>query len=222
MSEADLEVDDHLKSVLTEARPDYGWLSEETTDDLARLDKRRLFIVDPIDGTRSFLAGEKTWSHSLAIAEGGKITAAVIFLPAHQKIYAAALGSGATCNGRSLSSSGRTDMAGAKVLATRANFDARYWPVGVPPVERHFRSSLAYRLALVGEGRFDGMLTLRSTWEWDVAAGTLIAAEAGATACTTDGAAPQFNNPDPKLPGLVVATPFIHAGLMQALGKATS
>lgn len=219
VSEADLEVDAHLKTILTDARPDYGWLSEETTDNASRLGKDRVFIVDPIDGTRSFLAGEKTWSHSLAVAENGRVTAAVVYLPAHDKIYTATPGGGARCNDKDLTSSGRSGISGATVLATRSNFETRYWPAGIPPIERHFRSSLAYRLALVGEGRFDAMLTFRETWEWDVAAGTLIAAEAGALACTTDGTAPRFNNPQPFLRGLVVATPGVHAGLMQALGQ---
>ena len=81
VSEADLAVDEHLKARLLAARPDYGWVSEETEDDLARLDLARVFIVDPIDGTRSFVAGEKTWAHSLAIVENGRVTAACGYMP---------------------------------------------------------------------------------------------------------------------------------------------
>ena len=166
VTEADLAVDEMLKDRLLAARPTFGWLSEETDDDPSRLDKDWVFIVDPIDGTRSFMAGERTWAHSLAVAHRGKITAAVVWLPAQDKLYTAALGAGAQLNGQPIRSSHQANIQDATVLATRPNFDPEHWPQGVPPVHRHFRASLAYRLTLVAEGRFDAMLTFRNTWEW--------------------------------------------------------
>ncbi len=222
VTEADLAVDNLLKDRLLAARPGYGWLSEETEDDLARLKRDHVFIVDPIDGTRAFMAGEKTWAHSLAVARHGKITAAVVLLPAHSKLYTAALGRGAELNDMPIRSSQRADLNDATVLSTRSNFDAHHWPGGLPPVQRRFRSSLAYRLALVAEGRFDAMLTLRDTWEWDVAAGSLIVAEAGGTVTDRYGRGPSFNNPTPKLPGILTAGPDIHRGLSRHLIPATS
>lgn len=217
VTEADLEVDALLRARLTDARPDYGWLSEETEDGPARLEDERLFIVDPIDGTRAFAAGERTWAHSLSVVERGRVTAGVVLLPRRDKLYAAALGQGATLNGAPVSASTRSELAGATVLAARPNFDAQHWKGGTPPVERQFRSSLAYRLSLIGEGRFDAMLTLRDSWEWDIAAGTLIAAEAGATVTDRAGADLRFNSSGARTPGVLAAAPAIHMALSERL-----
>ncbi len=209
VSEADLAVDTHLRETLTGARPDHAWLSEETEDDERRLNARRLFVVDPIDGTRAFVAGENTWAHSLAIVEDGAPVAGVVYLPMRDKLYAATRGGGATLNGASLRASDRETLRDARVLASRPTFDARHWPDGAPPVQRHFRPSLAYRLSLVGEGRFDGMLTLRDSWEWDIAAGSLIAQEAGATVRDRRGKGLTFNNPHPVNPGVLATAPAL-------------
>jgi myo-inositol-1(or 4)-monophosphatase len=211
VSEADFEVDAFLRESLCEACPDYGWLSEETPDDPARRAASRLFVVDPIDGTRAFIAGEPTWAHSLAVVENGRPTAAVVHLPARKKTYAAALGRGATLNGAAIRAGDRTGVAGATFLAARASFEPQHWQGAVPQVDRAFRPSLAYRLALVAEGRYDGMLTLRPTWEWDAAAGALIATEAGATVSDRRGRPLIFNTADRRLDGLLVAGRILHA-----------
>ena len=211
VSEADYEVDAFLRDHLRAARPDYGWLSEETPDEPAQRAASRVFIVDPIDGTRAYIAGEPTWAHSLAVVDNGRPVAAVVHLPVRKKTYAAALGHGATLNGAALHASDRTEVAGSTFLAARVSFEAQHWKGPVPEVDRAFRPSLAYRLALVGEGRFDGMLTLRPTWEWDVAAGALIATEAGATVTDRRGRPLVFNNADPRLDGVLAAGRVLHA-----------
>ncbi|MEO0824018.1 MAG: inositol monophosphatase family protein [Pseudomonadota bacterium] len=200
VSEADLAVDRALAERLAAARPAYGWLSEETADGPERLARSRAFIVDPIDGTRAFLAGEKGWALSLAVVEAGRVIAAAVHLPARAETYAAALGAGATLNSAPLQASGRTATEGASLLAARPSLEARHWPGGVPPLARSFRTSLAWRLCLAASGRFDAMLTLRDTWEWDVAAGCLIASEAGLTVSDAAGGAPLFNRAPPRLP----------------------
>ena len=202
VTEADLEIDKMLARDLQAARPSYGWLSEESQDDPARLAAKRGFIVDPIDGTRAFMDGSGDFSHALAVVEDGLVRAAVVYLPAVGRLYAAARDGGALCNETPLRISGHAEEAGARILTTKVNFEPRYWPHGAPPVSRHFRSSLAYRLALVGEGRYDGMLTFRPTWEWDSAAGSLIAAEAGAKVCDREGQDLRFNRPDPRSAGV--------------------
>jgi myo-inositol-1(or 4)-monophosphatase len=217
VSEADLAVDEHLKARLLAARPDYGWVSEETEDDLARLDLARVFIVDPIDGTRSFVAGEKTWAHSLAIVENGRVTAACVYLPVHDKLYAAALGKGARMNGQSIVASTRETLEGASVLSPRVTFQDRFWKNAPPVVDRHFRPSLAYRLSLVGEGRFDGMMTLRPSWEWDIAAGALIVEEAGATITDRHGKTLTFNSVTRQTAGVVAAGLALHSQLVERL-----
>jgi len=217
VSEADLAVNAHLRRMLAAARPDYGWLSEESEDDKTRLRCERVFIIDPIDGTRAFIAGEETWAHSLAIARDGRIETAVVHLPVRNRTYSAVRGAGAFVNGRAMRASACSTVAQATILAARASFDPVHWKGGSLPASRAFRPSLAYRLALVGEGRFDAMLTLRDTWEWDVAAGTLIVQEAGATVTDRRGAAPVFNNPHPALAGLVAAPAGLHGALLARL-----
>ena len=216
VTEADLAVNAMLESCLAAARPDYGWLSEETEDTTVRLSTKRQFVIDPIDGTRAFIEGHRDWAHALAVIEDGVVVTGVVYLPMRNLMFAATLGGGATLNGEPTQV---TDAAldGATVLGAKPNFDPKYWRDGTPPIKRAFRSSLAYRLSLVAQGRFDGMMTLRPCWEWDIAAGALIAAEAGA--CVTDQAGQPltFNNPHPQVPGVVTAGPQLHAGLIDLL-----
>ncbi|KZY37399.1 3'(2'),5'-bisphosphate nucleotidase CysQ [Roseovarius sp. HI0049] len=217
VTEADLAVNDVLERVLRAARPDYGWLSEESEDGAARLGCRRVFIVDPIDGTRSFIEGSGTWAHSLAVVEGGAVTAGVVFLPMRDRLYAAATGQGATLNGEALRVSDRTELTGASVLAAKPGYAPQHWRGAVPEVKRIYRPSLAYRLSVVAEGRADAMFTLRPTWEWDVAAGDVILREAGAATSDRAGRPLVFNNPHPQVNGIVAANPALHGAITGAL-----
>lgn len=217
VTEADIAVNEVLEKVLRGARPGYGWLSEETEDDARRLDAARVFIVDPIDGTRSFIEGSGTWAHSLAVVEDGVAIAGVVYLPMRDKLYAAAAGQGATLNGAALKVSGRTRLTGAAVLAARPGYAPQHWRGAVPEVKRIYRPSLAYRLSVVAEGRADAMFTLRPTWEWDVAAGCAILCEAGAAASDRAGRPLRFNNPHPQVDGIVAANPALHGAITGAL-----
>lgn len=218
VTEADIAVNDLLERELRAARGEYGWLSEESPDDGARLQSERVFIIDPIDGTRSFIEGSNTWAHSIAIAEQGRVTAAVIYMPKRDKLYAAALGEGATLNGAPIRVGEVTELARASVLAARPATEQRHWKGGqVPAFHRVYRPSLAYRLGLVAEGRFDAMMTLRRSWEWDIAAGDLILREAGAVISDQAGQGLIFNNPDPRLNGVLAANPALHRQIATAL-----
>lgn len=217
VTEADLAVNTYLHQSLRLARPDYGWLSEETEDDDARLGAERLFIVDPIDGTRSFVEGARTWAIALAVAEAGKITAAVVYLPLRDRLFAAAKGAGAFLNNAPLRVATTDQGTAPRILAAKPNFDPRNWPGGIPEVDRHYRPSLAYRLALVGTGRFDGMLTLRDSWEWDIAAGSLIISEAGGRVTDRKGLPLTFNNAHPTLDGVLAAHETLHTHLLARL-----
>ena len=217
VTEADLAVNQYLNTTLRMARPDYGWLSEETDDDEKRLRHERIFIVDPIDGTRSFVEGARTWAIAIAVAEAGKITAGAVYLPLRDKLFSAALGKGACLNGLPLQVSKASSEEGARVLAARPNFDASHWPGGVPNVDRHYRPSLAYRLSLVGSGAFDAMVTLRDSWEWDIAAGSLIVTEAGGHITDRQGLPLRFNNAHPTLDGIVAGSAPLHAIFLDKL-----
>ncbi|WP_435256973.1 3'(2'),5'-bisphosphate nucleotidase CysQ [Thioclava sp. FR2] len=219
VTEADLAVNAYLKDKLRAARPDYGWLSEETPDDAERLTKERLFIVDPIDGTRAYIAGETNFAISVAVAEAGEVVAGAVLLPAKNRLYTGVKGGLAYRDGVAIRASQRAHLAGAHVLATKANMAPDYWPGGVPDLQRSFRTSLAYRLCLAAEGRYDGMLTFRPTWEWDIAAGALICACAGARVSDRFGESLRFNSPTAQTAGVVSTAPGIHTDLMQRLGR---
>ena len=143
VTQADFAVDNALRETLTAARSDYGWLSEESDDDTARLDAERVFIIDPIDGTRAFIAGDQGFSVALAIARKGVVISAAIHLPARDETFAATLGHGATKNGLPTSVTSADDLAKSTILAARVQMQPDRWPGGVPPLDRHFRSSLA-------------------------------------------------------------------------------
>jgi myo-inositol-1(or 4)-monophosphatase len=220
VTEADLAVNDMLKAKLLDARPEYGWLSEETPDSTDRLTVDTVFIIDPIDGTRAFVAGEETWAHSLAVAHQGRVTAGVVYLPAIDRIYTASETSAPMKDGEVIRVSGRDRLEGANILTTKANMVPEKWPGGVPEITRSFRASLAYRMCLAAEGRFDGMLTLRDAWEWDIAAGALIAERAGAVVTDQTGAALRFNSPGAQAKGVLALPPGPHAEAIRRLTAA--
>ncbi|WP_282152959.1 3'(2'),5'-bisphosphate nucleotidase CysQ [Ruegeria atlantica] len=218
VTEADLAVNAMLEQMLPAARPGYGWLSEETEDSADRLSKDRVFVIDPIDGTRSFAEGSRTWAHSLAIAEQGEVTAAVIYLPLRNLLYAAAKGQGATLNTENIRVSELGVLESAQVLAAKPNMQPQHWRQGqVPEFKRNYRPSLAYRMALVAQGRFDGMMTLRPSWEWDIAAGDLIIREALGRCSDRAGLPLRFNNAIPRLNGVIAAGSGVYGLLSEQL-----
>jgi myo-inositol-1(or 4)-monophosphatase len=222
VGEADYAVDTFLRDHLTTARPDYGWLSEETEDSAARLSTARQFIVDPIDGTRSFVEGNATWGISIAVVEHGVPVAGVVALPARGKVYTAALGAGAQRDRQPLAAGTRAQPEGATVLAPKPSLDPKWWAEAPPKLERHFRPSLAYRFCLVAEGRFDAILTIRDAYEWDIAAGVLIAQEAGARVTDRNGAPLRFNSVTAKAAGVFGAAPALHNHLIGLYTGATA
>jgi len=213
VTEADLAVDAALAAQLRAARPGYGWMSEETPDDPADRAGRTLFVIDPIDGTRAYAAGEEAWAVAIAVVRDGVPVAGVVHMPAKGgRVYAAAAGLGALRDGAPIAARAQAPaLDAAHMLVTKPNLAPGLWRGPVPRVTRHFRPSLAYRLALVAEGRFDGMLTLRDAWAWDVAAGALIAAEAGATVTDRLGGVLRFDLPGRKTAGVLAAPPGLHA-----------
>ncbi|WP_109465732.1 3'(2'),5'-bisphosphate nucleotidase CysQ [Albibacillus kandeliae] len=220
VTEADMAVNEMLEQRLRAARPDYGWLSEETEDSADRLAHERVFIIDPIDGTRSFVDGADSWAHALAIAEEGRVTAGVVYLPRRGLLYSAALGQGAYLNGAPIRPTDLAELTRAHILAAKPVLNGSHWRDETPPFHLAYRPSLAYRMALVAEGRFDGMLTIRPCWEWDIAAGDLILREAGALCTDRLGAPLRYNNPHPTQNGVIAAGGAIHAQLAQALKPA--
>ncbi len=214
VTEADLAVNAELEARLRSARPEYGWLSEESPDDPDRLTRRCCFIIDPIDGTRSFIAGEDTFAVVAGVAEAGRMRAAAVWLPALKRLYSAHRDGPARYNGAEIQVSAARDPDGATMLTTAPNMTPDRWPGGVPKVRRAFRPSLAYRLCLVAEGRHDSMVTFRPTWEWDIAAASLIAQRAGAMVSDATGGPLHFNAAQPRVAGVLAAPPALHGALM--------
>lgn len=214
VTEADLAIDTMLRETLLGARPTYGWLSEETEDDPARLATDSVFICDPIDGTRAFIEGQRSFAHSLSVVQHGQVTAAVVFLPMREKLYAAAKGMGTTLNGQTVRVTDAENLATSTFLTTKMNFKPEHWPRGVPEIGRAYRPSLAYRMSLVGEGRFDGMMTFRPTWEWDISAGALIVEEAGGYATNGRGGPLIFNGQTAQVDGVLAGAPRVHGAVV--------
>jgi len=207
VTNADLAADALLTERLRAARPDYGWLSEETADDADRLTRRRLFVVDPIDGTRAFLNDRPWWAVSIAVVEGQRPTAGVVFAPQLDEIYAAAIGEGATLNGRPVQASDATVIEDCGMVADPRLFTQPHWPKPWPGMRVEQRNSTALRMCLVAAGVFDAAVTLMQKHDWDLAAADLIAGEAGCFVGNHTGAAFLYNGVKPLQANMLCAAP---------------
>jgi myo-inositol-1(or 4)-monophosphatase len=209
VSRADLAVDDFLRASLAAARPGDGWLSEETADTPARLSRARVWIVDPIDGTRDFIRGRTGWAVSLALVEEGQPRVAALAAPARGQMFLAAHGRGAFLNGRRLEVPATSPTLRLPIDAN--NLTASFWPAPWPGgVAVDKPNSLALRMAMVAAGEADAWIEGRTINEWDVAASTLLLREAGAPVTDRYGAALGFNKPDPVIAGLATGTAGQH------------
>ncbi|MBT1155046.1 3'(2'),5'-bisphosphate nucleotidase CysQ [Aminobacter anthyllidis] len=177
VSEADYAADHYLRDTLLAARPDYGWLSEETADNPDRLGARRTFVVDPIDGTRGFVEGRTAWCVSVAVVENGRSLAGVLECPARNETYWAVAGGGAFLNGAPLEvreMGERIRIAGPKPMidGMPAEWQDRLDREAYIP-------SLAYRVAMIANGALDATFVKPNAHDWDIAAAELILTEAG-------------------------------------------
>lgn len=214
---ADLAVDAQLKAELLGGRPGYGWLSEETVDDATRLARRRVWVVDPIDGTRDFIRGRTGWAVSVALVEAHRVIMGVLAAPTRGQVIVAVRARGATLNGVPMRVSGRTDLAGCSLPVDPSSLAASFWPEHWDAVAVEKPNSLALRIAHVASGFADGFIEGRTVAEWDVAAAVLILNEAGGTITDRDGEPMTFNQPIPRVHGIVAATPTLHDDLRRRL-----
>ena len=217
VTEADLLVDRLLRAKLGTLLPEAGWLSEETADTRDRLERRAVFIVDPIDGTRAFVTGDPRWAVSVALVIDGAPRLGVLELPALAETYTAAHGLGARLGGQSLSPVARDDLAGARIAGPKFLLDelAR---TGVPFSAEPKVPSLAYRFAKVANGSLDAALASTNAHDWDIAAADLILREAGGLVTDLRGRVPVYNSPDPRHGVLTAAPRAIGGQLNAALG----
>ncbi|MCW1382408.1 3'(2'),5'-bisphosphate nucleotidase CysQ [Novosphingobium sp. KCTC 2891] len=209
--EADIAVDTFLKRELGALLPSAGWLSEETVDHPERLDRGLCWLVDPIDGTRDFIRAQPGWCVSVALVSAGRPLIGVMSAPARDEFWFANAGHGATRNGLPLRASTREELAGARVPADAlAKVDQDLTLVYKP-------NSIALRIAMVASNDADLLATLRWGFEWDIAAATLIAREAGAAVSDAFGQPLGYNKRDPRAFGLLVTAPAIHAAAIARL-----
>lgn len=202
VSVADMEVDGFLSKTLLAARPSYGWLSEETADDLARLTCKRCFIVDPIDGTRVYLSGREDWTVAVAIVEDGRPVVGVVYNPCRNELFSAIAGCGATCNDQALSATPAKDLTDTTLVAPHRVIK-QLKTADTPFREATYIGSLAYRIAKVSDASADVMCATRSPSDWDLAAADLVLQEAGGLLSDLSGATLLYNKPETRHPPLV-------------------
>lgn len=215
LTAADLEADALIHEQLVDARPDYGWLSEETVDTRDRLRRHRVWIVDPIDGTRSFIARLPEFTISIGLAEGGAAVAGVVYNPARDELFHAVRGGGSfvelqggapvplrmrthAVDDRATLLTSRTELGAGELEPFRDAWQLE--PVG----------STAYKLARVAWSKGDAFLSRGPKSEWDICAGVLIVNEAGGRATDLHGVEPRFNRADPYVHGVLAASAQLH------------
>jgi myo-inositol-1(or 4)-monophosphatase len=207
LTQADLMVDEVLRNVLP--RQGEGWLSEETADSTDRLGKSRVWIVDPIDGTREFVQGLPEWCISIGLIADGVPIAGGIHNPATGERITGASGVGITYDGRGRVLGG-TALSNATVGASRSELKRGEWDRFAHSVFNIVpKGSVAYKLALVAAGRLDATWTLCPKHEWDLAGGAALLGAAGAWGVLKDGSTPTWNNEDPLVPGFIATTPAL-------------
>ena len=210
---ADIEVDVFLRRELCALLPAAGWLSEESVDHPERLARGLCWLVDPVDGTRDFIAGRRGWAVSVALVSAGKPLLGLLVAPAREEVWSATAGQGAWLNGRQLAASTRSELPGARVPAKI-----------LPPEDQDLAmverpNSIALRIAMVADARADLVVTLRWGFEWDIAAATLIAREAGAAVSDAFGHPLSYNKRDPRAFGVLVSAPGIHPAAVGRLAE---
>jgi myo-inositol-1(or 4)-monophosphatase len=198
VTQADIAVDEFLRARLGEAFKDTGWLSEETEDDPARLAYASVLIVDPIDGTRAFLAGDPRWAVSIALIDAGRPVAGVVHAPALAETYAAAHGCGSALNGAAIKVSNRAALADARIAGPKLMAESIGRAAGVSFLVQPKIPSLAYRMALVASGALDLGLTSEKSNDWDIAAADLILEEAGGRLVEAGGAPLRYNQAETR------------------------
>ena len=219
VSEADVVLDRFIRAQLTGARPDYGWLSEESADNPDRLTRERVFVVDPIDGTRGFIKGEDAWCVSLAVVEAGLAIAGVVYAPARDQMYEASSGHGARLNGTPIerrTPEGRT----RPLIPAPGAVHQELQTYGFEYARGPYYPSLAYQLVQVATGKLDAAVARRGSHDWDIAGAAIILKETGVAFEDVCAGPVHLNREDVRHGALAaVGEPSLKANLHRALIK---
>ena len=212
VTSADLEANRIIRQRVLESFPADGWLSEEDQDNSERLALSRVWVVDPIDGTKEFIEGVPQFAVSIAFVVGGRPQVGIVYNPAKERFYKAALGQGAFLNDATIHVSSRRDLNGASLLVSRSE-PQRKFQVFVDHCAIRPVGSIAYRLAKVAGGDGDATITFRNIHEWDICAGVLMIEEAGGKVVDGEGKPMRFNRELPKHRGVVATNSLLSEGL---------
>ncbi len=201
VTSADLAVNDILQARLLGQFPDDGWLSEESPDTAARLSASRVWVIDPIDGTKAFIRRESEFCISVALVEQSRPILAAIFNPSTGELYTARRGQGLHLNGVPVLKTDALSCPQPIVALGQAEIHSgRFKPV-VEQLDARTMHSIAWAIARAASGAIHGVMTFELPHEWDVAAGVLMLEEAGGSACDGAGQPLQFNRPTPRFQG---------------------
>lgn len=215
VTKADLASDAMLKEKLLDARPGYGWLSEETADTADRLSREYVWMVDPIDGTRSFILGRAEFSISIGLAHNGEPVLGAVYNPATGEMYTAIKGRGAFAGDRPMQVGGGRDR--GVMVASRSEIERGHFEPFAAVFDIQGLGSTAYKLCKVAAGEVDVFLSRGTKGEWDVCGGDVIVTEAGGQISDLDGLRLQYNRPDPHIKGVVAARAEVHVDLLNQM-----
>jgi myo-inositol-1(or 4)-monophosphatase len=213
VTSADLEANRTIAGLLRDAFPAYGWLSEETEDDKTRLQCSRVWIVDPLDGTKEFITGVPEFSVAIALARDGEPVLGVTYNPVRREMFWSAQGFGCHLNRRRVRVSRTRTLRRATVLASRSESARGEWQVFHGQVRVSPTGSVAYKLAMVAAGMGDATFTRLPKNEWDIASGAALIIEAGGCVTGLDGEPVRLNQPNVRLPGLIASNRLLYPKL---------
>jgi myo-inositol-1(or 4)-monophosphatase len=216
---ADLQANRKIHEILQESFPDYGWLSEETVDSPERLSCPRVWVVDPMDGTKEFVQKIPEFSVSVALVEDGRPLIGVSYNPIRDQLFFAVRGQGVFQDGKQVYVSTTSSLTGATVLASRSEHKRGEWEQFKSLFRVIPTGSAAYKFALVAAGKADATFTLVPKNEWDICAGALLVEEGGGKVTDLDGRPITFNHPKTLLRGVVVSNGFLHQQIFDLIAR---
>ncbi|MBM4256393.1 MAG: 3'(2'),5'-bisphosphate nucleotidase CysQ [Deltaproteobacteria bacterium] len=216
---ADHQANEKIHAILRAAFPQYGWLSEETVDSPERLSRQRVWLVDPLDGTKEFIDKIPEFGVSIALIDNGRPMVAVVYNPIHDQLFWAVRGQGAWHDQRRLQVTQTRQLSAATILASRSETKRGEWKNFLSQFQMRPMGSIAYKLAVLAIGDADATFTLTPKNEWDICAGVLLVEEAGGRVSHLDGRQVIFNQPKTLLQGLVASNTLLHSQLLNLIAK---